>query len=85
VRNDVYYHLGLLYGREKRLGLAHYNFGRYFKTTGQIQKAQFHFRKATELARNDPSLQKRLQKEMEGLLGKGDSKEDRGRRTPDGS
>jgi len=85
VRNDVYYHLGLLYGKEKRLALAHYNFGRYFKTLGQFQKAQFHFRKAKELASSDPALQQRLQKEMDGLLGKGDSKEDMGHRTPDGS
>jgi len=85
VRNDVYYHLGLLYGREKRLALAHYNFGFYFKRLGQPQKAQFHFRKAKELASSDPALQQRLQREMEGLLGEGDSKKDMGSRTPDGS
>jgi len=71
VRNDVYYHLGLLYGREKQLALAHYNFGRYFKTSGQFQKAQFHFHKAKELARGDPALLKKIQKESEGPEGKG--------------
>jgi len=67
VRIDVYYHLGLCYGREGKLGLAHYNFGRYFKRLGQIQKAQFHFQKAKGLAGNNPVLQKKIIKEMEGL------------------
>jgi len=67
VRNDVFYHLGLLYGREKRLALAHYNFGLYFKGQGQPQKAGFHFKKAKELAAGDPVLQKKIQKEMEIL------------------
>jgi len=67
VRIDVYYHLGLCYGRENKLALAHYNFGRYFKRLGQIQKAQFHFQKAKGLAGNNPVLQKKIIKEMEGL------------------
>ena len=67
VRIDVYYHLGLCYGREGRLGLAHYNFGRYFKRLGQIRKAQFHFQKAKGLVGNNPVLQKKILKEMEGL------------------
>jgi len=66
VRSDVFYHLGLLYGREKQLALAHYNFGLYFKRMGQPQKAQFHFKKAKELAGGDPALQKKIQKETEG-------------------
>jgi len=58
VRSDVFYHLGLLYGREKQLALAH-------KRLGQPQKAQFHFKKAKELAGGDPALQKKIHKEME--------------------
>jgi predicted Zn-dependent protease len=85
VRNDVFYHLGMLYGREKQLAQAHYYFGRYFKTLGQFQKAQFHFKKAKELARNDPALQKKIQKESEGPGGKMDPKEDGGPRAPEGS
>ncbi|MCF8143420.1 MAG: M48 family metalloprotease [Deltaproteobacteria bacterium] len=65
VRNDVFYHLGLLYGREKRLALAHYYFGVYFKRIGETQKAEFHFKKAGELAREDPDLRKKIQKETE--------------------
>ena len=67
VRNDVFYHLGLLYGRENRLALAHYNFGVYFKNVGQPQKAQFHLKKAKDLAGGDPSLQRKIQKETEFL------------------
>jgi len=63
VRDDVFYHLGLLYGREKQLALAHYNFGLYFKRQGQPQKARFHFKKARDLAGKDPVLQKKIEKE----------------------
>jgi len=84
VRNDVYYHLGLLYGRENRLATAHYNFGRYFKTSGQFEKAQFHFGKAKELARSDPALLKKIQTETEGSGGKQGSQKDAGPRTPEG-
>ncbi len=71
VRNDVYYHLGLLYGREKQLALAHYNFGRYFKLLGQPQKARFHFQKAKELLRNNPSLQRKIEEETQAFKGEG--------------
>ena len=67
VRIDVYYHLGLCYGRENKLALAHYNFGRYFGIVGQIRKAHFHFQKAKGLAGNNPVLQKKITKAMEGL------------------
>ncbi len=85
VRNDVYYHLGLLYGREKRLALAHYNFGRYFKRLGQVQKAQFHFQKAKELAGSDPALQKKIREETEGPEMKRGSQKDAGPRAPEGT
>ena len=66
VKDDVFYHLGLLYGREKHLALAHYNFGIYFKRQGKPQKARFHFKKAGELAGRDPALRKKIRKELEG-------------------
>ena len=69
VKDDVYYHLGLAYGREKKLGLAHYNFGVYFKLIGQMNKARFHFQKAKELAKGDPVLMKKLEKETKDLKG----------------
>ncbi len=67
VKDDVFYHLGLAYGREKKLGLAHYNFGVYFKLIGQMNKAGFHFQKAKELAKGDAALMKKIEKETKGL------------------
>ncbi len=66
VRNNVYYHLGVCYGRENQLALAHYNFGIYFKNSGRFQKAMFHFRKAKGLASGNASLQEKIRKETEG-------------------
>jgi predicted Zn-dependent protease len=64
VEDQVYYHLGLSYGRRAMLGLAHYNFGLYFKKLGQLEKAKFHFNKAKENAGNDPGLKEKIGKEM---------------------
>jgi len=68
VKNEVYYHLGLSYGRQERLALAHYNFGIYFRELAQIQKAKFHFRKAEELSDNNPELREKINKAAKGLL-----------------
>jgi beta-barrel assembly-enhancing protease len=46
VKDEVYYHLGMSYGREGRLAQAHYNFGVYFKKSGNVDKARFHFQKS---------------------------------------
>jgi len=67
VRDEVYYHLGMSYGREGKLALAHYNFGLYFKKSGVIEKAGFHFQKAEELAGSDRLLMNKIQTEKEGL------------------
>ncbi len=56
VRDKVYYDLGICYGRLDQLAQAHYNFGLYFKKTGERSKARFHFDKAEGLARSDPGL-----------------------------
>jgi predicted Zn-dependent protease len=61
VKTEVYYHLGMSYGKENRLALAHYNFGIYFKKSGQIEKSRFHFRKAEELAKGDPALTRKIE------------------------
>ncbi|MFH1293192.1 MAG: M48 family metalloprotease [Pseudomonadota bacterium] len=60
VDNEVYYHLGLSYGRQNRLALAHYNFGLYFSNLRQMQKASFHFQKADSLSDNNPALKKKI-------------------------
>ena len=67
VKNDVYYHLGVCYGRDKQLALAHYNFGVYFKNMGQFKKAMFHFNKAKELAAENPTLREKIHKETENV------------------
>jgi beta-barrel assembly-enhancing protease len=67
VKDDVFYNLGMSLGREGTLGLAHYNFGLYYKRLGDMETAEFHFKKAGELAATDQSLQEKLKKEMEDL------------------
>lgn len=67
VKNEVYYHLGISYGRLNRLALAHYNFGLYFKKSGEVQKSKFHFRKASSLAGNNQGLKKKIHKAVKGL------------------
>ena len=66
VQNEVYYNLGICFGRLNRLALAHYNFGIYFKKEGKPGRAEFHFQKAEELAKNDPGLKERIKKAMQG-------------------
>lgn len=61
VKKEVYYHLGICYGRQNRLALAHYHFGLYFKKTGEVEKARFHFKKAEELAEGNPELKKKIE------------------------
>ena len=66
VKNEVYYHLGISYGRLNRLALAHYNLGIYSKRLGEIQDAKFHFRKANDLSHNNPTLRRKIHEAMEG-------------------
>lgn len=70
VKKEVYYNLGICYGREKRLARAHYNFGIYFMRLGRIEKARFHLQKAGALCQNDPSLKDRIRKATEALAPK---------------
>jgi tetratricopeptide (TPR) repeat protein len=67
VKNEVYYHLGISYGRRNLLGRAHYNFAVYYKTLGQFEKARFHIRKARELSGDDRYLWIKIQEEKEKL------------------
>jgi predicted Zn-dependent protease len=64
VRNEVFYNLGVSYGRRNQLAHAHYNFGIYFARLFQFDKARFHFQKAESLSGNDPALQKKIKKIM---------------------
>lgn len=67
VDNEVYYHLGFSYGKQDRLALAHYNFGIYYKNWRSVKKAQFHFQKAFNLAKDDPAMRKKIRLEQEDL------------------
>lgn len=62
VKNQVYYNLGVSYGRVNRLGWAHYNFGIFFARRGNREKAEFHFNTAMGHAEYDPALKRRIQK-----------------------
>jgi predicted Zn-dependent protease len=62
--DDTYYQLGIAYGRQNKLGLAHYYFGIHFKRLGKIDQAKFHFQKASEFAKDDPDLKNRIEKAM---------------------
>lgn len=65
VEDEVFYNLGLCYGRLNRLALAHYHFGLYFKRTQKPSKARFHFERARELGQHDPALLQKIQEELE--------------------
>jgi predicted Zn-dependent protease len=67
VKNEVFYNLGVSYGKQDRLSRAHYNFGIYFKRLRRMQEATFHFQKAKALSRGDPSLKRKIRKETKGL------------------
>lgn len=68
VRDDVFYKLGISYGKVDRLALAHYNFGIYFKRRGEFDTARFHLEKAREMAAGEGSLAERIKKEIEGII-----------------
>lgn len=61
VRKEIYYHLGVCYGRLNRLAFAHYYLGVYFKKSREFDKARFHLLKADELSGNDQELKGKIQ------------------------
>ncbi len=67
---EVFYNLGVSYGKAGKLARAHYNFGVYFVRLGGREKAMFHFQKAAELCKDDPALKGRIQEAMKGLNGR---------------
>ena len=69
VKDMVYYNLGIVYGRQGKLPLAHYNLGIYFSKLRSREKALFHFEKARDLARNDAALQKKIEKALVDIKG----------------
>ncbi len=67
VKDGVFYSLGVSYGKQDRLALAHYNFGIYFKRLKKMQEARFHFQKAEALSRSDPILKRKIRKAAKGI------------------
>jgi predicted Zn-dependent protease len=80
VKDQLFYNLGMTYGSQDKLALAHYNFGIYNKRINRIQESRFHFQKARELAGDDPVLQEKIKKATEGM----DEKKPGGGSPPDG-
>jgi predicted Zn-dependent protease len=66
VKKEVFYHLGLSYGRQNKLAPAHYYFGLYFLNLGELDKARFHFQTASKFSADDPVLSSRIQRAMKG-------------------
>jgi predicted Zn-dependent protease len=81
VKDQLFYELGMTYGRQDKLGLAHYNFGIYFRRINRMEESKFHFQKAMELAGNDIALQEKIKKAMDEdmMKGPGDRPSDTGR------
>jgi predicted Zn-dependent protease len=67
VKDEVYYNLGICYGRQEKLAVAHYNTGLYFQRIFDFQKARFHFLKADQLAGNDQGLRNKIQEAAKTL------------------
>jgi len=67
VKDMVYYNLGLVYGRQGNLAHAHYNLGVYFSRLRKKNEALFHFRKAEELAADNPVLKEKIRKALTDL------------------
>jgi predicted Zn-dependent protease len=67
VKDEVYYNLGVCYGRQGKLGVAHYNTGIYFLQTFDFPKARFHLLKADQLAGHDQGLRNRIHEAMQSL------------------
>jgi len=67
VEDEVFYDLGFSYGKEGKLGLAHYNFGLFYQKIQNMREASFHFQEAKEAAVNDPGLLKKIEESMEAI------------------
>jgi predicted Zn-dependent protease len=67
VKEEVYYNLGVCYGRQGKLAVAHYNTGLYFLKTADYQTARYHFLKADQLAGNDQGLRNKIREAMQSL------------------
>ena len=44
----AYYHLGIIYGEQERMGEAHYYLGLYYRKKGDIKNTVFHLKRAVK-------------------------------------
>jgi beta-barrel assembly-enhancing protease len=56
--NQVYYYLGEAYGKQKKLGEAHYNLGIYYYNKQDLKNTKFHLKRAIKIL-SDPEKQKK--------------------------
>ncbi|MBN2417971.1 MAG: M48 family metalloprotease [Deltaproteobacteria bacterium] len=64
VEDIVFYDLGYSYGKENKLGLAHYNFGLFYERLKNMKEARFHFNEAKKKAADNPQLFKKIDESM---------------------
>ncbi|MFC1839005.1 M48 family metalloprotease [Thermodesulfobacteriota bacterium] len=74
VDDEAFYNLGFSYGKQGKVGLAHYNFGLFHKKSHNPREAFFHFNEAKKAASNDPVLLKKIEASIAEL-----EKEDKGK------
>ena len=55
--NQVYYYLGEAYGKQQKLGEAHYNLGIYYYNKQDLKNTMFHLKRALKIL-NDPEKRK---------------------------
>ncbi len=67
VKPETYYNLGVVYGRQGKLALAHYNLGKYFMELKRKDKALFHLEKARELAKPGSGLKADIETALKRL------------------
>jgi len=78
----AYYHLGLIYGEQEKMGEAHYYLGLYYKKKGRLKNTMFHLRKAVQHL--DEMKDEMKKKRAEAILkSAGDKNEDDGEKTGD--
>lgn len=64
---DVYYNLGIAYGKKGLLGEAHRNFGCFFKLKGKLDSALFHFKKALKYLKEGSKERREVLREINGI------------------
>ena len=82
VEDSVFYNLGYSYGKENKLGPAHYNFGLFYERLRNMKEAGFHFREAKKKTIDNPALLKKIDESIE-KIDEEDKDKDKKRTTED--